>query len=318
MGHFKVQSVTDLSNAKVGDLVQESDYATIAGEKFVQLEYVSDDTETKIHVKPGIWSIDREGPYTTVKNTSFSSYELLKEFIHTSDITNRADCFFRNIHKYKEFGIEVPTRKMLLYGAPGGGKSASISVVCNEYIKDGKTAVIIWHTDKFEDYEIRDFFKGLEYTGVDRLILVVEDLGGISREDGPKYSSSSLLSLLDNQERIFTIPTLIIATTNFPEMLLGNLANRPQRFDDKIEIPKPDDNQREQLLKFFYRQELDDSVKKLVRSQRAKELTPSHLREVVIRSAIYEISLEESLSKVIQEIEEYQNNFSKREKIGIT
>lgn len=206
---------------------------------------------------------------------------------------------------------------MLLFGAPGGGKSASISVVCNEYIKDGKTAVIIWHTDKFEDYEIRDFFKALEYKDIERLILIVEDLGGISREDGPKYSSSSLLSLLDNQERIFTIPTLIIATTNFPEMLLGNLANRPQRFDDKIEIPKPNNIQRAQLLQFFYRQDLPIEVNTLVQSKRAEELTPSHLREVVIRSAIYEIPLNDSLILVIQEIEEYNNNFTKRQKLGI-
>jgi len=320
MGHFIVKSKINLDEVKLGEIIQESDYATLTEQgNFVQLEYKSDkEKDSQIEVKPGIWSIERT-PYggLDLKKTSFSSYELLSDFIHTKNITDKIDCFLRNLHKYKEFGIEVPSRKMLLYGVPGTGKSASISVVCNKYVKDGKTAVIVWHTDKFEDYEIRDFFKVLKYTDVEKLILTVEDIGGTSREDGPKYAASSLLSLLDNQEMIFKIPTIVLATTNFPELLLGSIANRPQRFDDKIEVGHPSPEARVSLLKFFLKTELDEDVEKYVKSKACDQITPSHLRESVIRSTIYEMTLKDTLKQLVEEIELYNNAFSKKSKLGI-
>jgi len=42
----------------------------------------------------------------------------------------------------------------------------------------------------------------LEYDGVDKLILVVEDIGGVEQKEVSRPSDSSLLSLLDNQKKL--------------------------------------------------------------------------------------------------------------------
>ena len=49
--------------------------------------------------------------------------------------------------------------RVAVLGASGSGKSTSISVVCNKYVADKHTAVIIWNTDKFEPYEVKDLIK---------------------------------------------------------------------------------------------------------------------------------------------------------------
>ena len=70
--------------------------------------------------------------------------------------------------------MDVPRRGVLLYGPPGAGKSTAIAVCANKYVADEKTAVVIWATDVYEAYDIKEFFKVFEYSGVEKLILVAE------------------------------------------------------------------------------------------------------------------------------------------------
>lgn len=319
MGTFKVKSIINLDQTKVGDVIPESDFASITQSgNFVQLEYIEDENQKEPYkVEPGIWSIVKTAIGYKLTATTFIQDKLLPQLLQTKDITDKIDCFFKKIHLYKDFGYDVAKRVMLLYGPPGTGKSSIINLIANKYSSDSKTAVIIWPTDQLDPYEIKQFIKTFDYVGVEKMILICEDVGGIEMDQVRIKSDSSLLSLLDNQDKTFTIPTFGIATTNFPENLLGNLVNRPGRFDDKIEVGYPDGNSRKELLKFFSKEVVDETVLEEISLKKYQDFSPAHIKEVIIRSALYDMTLLASIKKIQSEIETYKKAFTKTAKLGI-
>ncbi len=318
MGHFRVKKITNVDEIKVDDIIPESDFASLTPKgNFFQLEYIeSEDVIEPYKVKPGIWAIQKTTSGLKLLPTSFVSDKILDSFVSTTHITDKIDCFFNKIPVYYEMGFEVAKRAALLYGPAGTGKSTAITQIANKYTADGKTAIVIWHTDKFEAYQVKDFIKSFEYVGVEKIILVAEDIGGVEIDQTRFKSDSSLLSLLDNQEKTFTIPTFILATTNYPANFMGNLTNRPNRFDDKIEVGYPNSDQRSKLLEFFSKNTASEESKSMIMENRAKEFSPAHIREVVIRSKLYDKSIEVVIKEMIAEIESYKKGFEKGGRMG--
>jgi len=321
MGVFKLKSKIKLDDIDENTVIQESDFAHVTPSgNFVQLKYIDDD-EAKpesMSVKPGLYTIVKTMTGLQLEKTSFVTDKILDSFIHTENITSRIDSFFRNTDKYAKYGIEVPKRSILLFGRACTGKTTSLIKATNKYVEQGDTIAVVWPTDKYEAYQIKDFIKTFEYTkyGVKKLILIVEDIGGVEVDQVRKSSDSSLLSLLDNQEKTFKIPVFIIATTNHPEIFLGNLTNRPGRFNDKIEVGVPGPEFRKALFKFFAKDLSTPEAEELIMSNKCKEFTADHIREVVIRSDIYEKDFQTTINEMLEEIELYNNMFSKKEKLG--
>jgi SpoVK/Ycf46/Vps4 family AAA+-type ATPase len=301
-----------------GDSIPESDYAVSSSENFIQFEYVEDnEISGSFNASPGIFTIKTEMQKMTLERTSFIKDEILDSFIHTKDIEDRIDCFFNRFDVYKKFGIEIPKRNILLYGPPGTGKSTAISKISNKYAADGKTLVVLYQTDAFDPGDVKDFIKSFQYENVEKLILIMEDIGGVEIDQVKVRSDSSLLSLLDNNEKAFKIPTLVISTTNHPEVFLGNLMNRPGRFDDKIEVGFPSGEQRIKLFEFFLKEEVSDSIKTLINKTQYDDFSPAHIKESIIRSAIYDKPLETVLKEMKSEIEHYKKAFQKNKSIGM-
>jgi hypothetical protein len=197
------------------------------------------------------------------------------------------------------------------------GKTVSIAEVTDKYSKDDKTATVLWPTNKYKSYQVKDFIKSFKYN-VDRLILIAEDLGGTSYDQGKMESGSDLLSLLDNQEKTFKIPTYILATTNFPETLLSNIGNRYGRFDDKTKVDYPNPSQRELLYNFMNDREIDQKVITTIKSKECDEFTPAHIREVIIRSDLHDKEHSEVIKDILKEIQEYKTEFkNKRNNMSI-
>lgn len=321
-GHFKIKSKVNLDQAEVGQVIPESDFCTLTQSgAFVQLEYIEEEKgKRSVTIKPGIWAIASSIAGLQLKPTELTHDRILETFLSTKNITDRADKFFSRLHVYKEFGIEVPKRTILLYGPPGTGKTVAISEVCQKYSDMKNAAIVLWKTDKHDPYEVKMLFKYAQYEGVERLILVAEDLGGVEVDQVRIKSEASLLALLDNKEKALTIPTLILVTTNFPENFLANLMDRPERIDDKIEVGYPTSEQRKELFRFFARpgQVITDEAFELIGSKACESFTPAHLKEVFLRSAIYDLSIVESIRSLAADVERYKNAFSKRKPMGIT
>lgn len=317
MGTFSLVKKTKISDIDNTFPLPESDLALNDNGFLYQFKFKESKSERKPYiVKPGIWSIDKKQSGYYLNKTSFTNDSLLEEFVNTRQIEGIVDSFFENLHLYKEFGIETPKRNILLYGPPGGGKSTAIGKVAQKYVSDGRTAVVIWQTDKFESYEIKDFIKNFAYEGVEKIILVAEDLGGIENENRRAPSDSSLLSLLDNQEKTFTIPVMIVSTTNFPENFASNLTNRYGRFDDKIEIGFPPPEARVALLKFFAKEYTTEEAMILIYSKKCEKFPPSTIREAYIRSRIQKKELVVVINSIIEEMALYEKAFSKNKGVG--
>lgn len=319
MGIFKVKSIRNIDTLKEGDPIPESDYAVSSSNRLVQFEYFEDEEAKRdFKVVPGVYAIKREMQTLTLEKTSFVKDEILESFVHTKHIENKIDCFFTKFDVYKRFGIEIPKRNILLYGPPGTGKSTAISKIVDKYTNDNRTLVVVYQTDSFDPNEVKDFIKSFKYNDVEKLILIMEDIGGVEVDQVRVRSDSGLLSLLDNNEKAFKIPTLIISTTNHPEVFLGNLTNRPGRFDDKIEVGFPNGEQRIKLLEFFLKEQVPISIQSLISKSQFDDFSPAHIKESVIRSAIYDKNLENVIKEMKDEINHYKEAFQKKKSMGFS
>jgi SpoVK/Ycf46/Vps4 family AAA+-type ATPase len=317
MSHFILKNKVKLHELEAGATIPESDFATLSGEYFLQFQFKEENVkQEELKVKPGIWIIGISDQRLVLKPTTFVQDKILDSFVSTAHIKDKIDKFFSRVQVYYDHGIEVPKRGMLLWGPAGSGKTTVINKVCTSYAGDNKTAVVVWPTDRFRSGDVKEFLKSFNYEGVERLILVAEDVGGVEVDQTRIPSDPSLLSILDNQEKTFKIPTLILATTNYPESFLGNLTNRPQRFDDKFKVSYPPAEARGALLKFFSKAEVLDTDVELITSTKCKDFTPAHVKEAIIRSAIYDIPLNDAIMQLVNEIDEYNKSFTSKGKVG--
>lgn len=314
MGYLQLKGKTKLDEMNLGDRLEESDFSALTDSNFFcQFEYVEEEEEIIGETaKPGIYSIVKTMVGLKLEKTAFTSDDVLKDFVNTKEVTDKIELFFAAIPKYEKYGI-FPKRGALLYGPPGTGKTTIIAETCRKHQADGDTFILLWHTDKIEAGDVKDFIKHLQYEDVKKMILVAEDIGGIEIDQAKIRSESALLSLLDNQEQTFKLPTYILSTTNYPENFMGNLTNRPNRFDDKIRVGYPKGAARQTLLKFYDKENLVDEIAlALVGSKKCDEFSPAHLREVIIRSAIYDQAPADTIRAMIKEIEEYTRAFQEK------
>jgi SpoVK/Ycf46/Vps4 family AAA+-type ATPase len=322
MGKFVVTKITDVETLKVGDELECSDYLFESEKKMVQFEYKSEEASaklTEIDALPGAYFIRKTMAGFDLIKTEFTEQHILSGIINTKNVTEKVDQFFNKISVYEKYKI-FPKRGILLYGVQGSGKSSSITEIIHKYSQMEQTMVLVWNTDMLESSDVKTVLKSLTYTKHDikRLILVAEDLMGVEAEGRDYGSPSSLLSILDNTEKIYSVPTMIIATTNNPENFQSNIVNRPGRFDDKIHVGYPDADSRVKLMKFFSQQEdLSAELEDCLRGKSCSELTPAHLKEALIRSELRDITLIEALKAIREDSELAQKGFKEKRSLGM-
>lgn len=315
MGHFKLSNKIKVQDITDDCIIPEADYTTMAPDgTLVQLKYIEEeDKKTMYDVKPGLYKIVKTQMGSYLESTSFAKDSILEEFVNTKNIEDIIDSFFNNIHLYAEFGIEIAKRNLLLYGVPGSGKTTAIAKCIGKYVSDNTTLVITWDTNVIEAYEAKSFINSFNYTnGVNKIIVIAEDIGGIENENVDMRTDSSLLSLLDNSDKTFRIPVMIIATTNHPANLASALANRPGRFDDKIAVDAPPADARQSLLKFFSKGAISEEALKLIGTKDYDKFAPAHIREIWVRSRLRSKDPVEVMKTIKKEVEEYKKAFEKQ------
>ena len=315
-GKLVLRSKVQIDDMEIGDSLNESDWSTLTEKgNFVQFEYVPEDNKRVNIASPGIYNLIQTNMGMFLEETQFTADDILKDFVNTKDTMEKIDKFFESIDKYKKYG-RFAKRGALFYGPAGTGKTTTIAEASRKYSQDGETFILLWHTSQIEAGDVKYFLKNLEYDPkVKKMILVAEDIGGIEIDQARIRSESDLLSLLDNQEQTFKVPVYIAATTNYPENFMGNLTNRPNRFDDKIRVGYPSADAREALMKFYDKDGLaDESSYTLLKSDKCKEFTPAHICEIIIRSDIYGQSVTTTINQILEEIATYNRGFSEKGK----
>lgn len=314
-GVFEIKKITNLSELGENGTLPTSDLAILSDNKYYQFNYKNKETELpKYKVKPGIFTIAARGQTIVLNPTEFVKDRFLPTYNRSVEVTGKVDIFFSRLDVYAKHGIEVPRMSILVYGPPGTGKTSSMSIIAEKY-NDGKTAIIVWPTDQFEAGQVKSFFKSFKYVGVERVIFFAEDLGGTEMDQSRMRSDSSLLSLLDNQEKTFTLPTVIISTTNFPEMFLGNITNRPGRFDVKIEVGTPTGEERKELLKFFLPDANEEALSS-ISDPKCDGFSVAHIKHCVIYADLYNITVKEMVERTQAEIKTFKNDFQRSKTMG--
>ena len=253
-----------------------------------------------------------------IKNDQFSQY-FEKQILNTSeiirfpgtvadDVISEFKTFWTKKDEYESRG-ENHKRGFMLWGPPGGGKTCTVSLIMNDFIKQGN---IIF---EFND-NIIDGITSFRKIEPDRkVMIVIEDIDGLV-----KYTDAEqvLLQFLDGS--VPHINTIMIATTNYPETLPDRIINRPSRFDRIAYIGFPSKTDRKIYIK--------NKSKKLTAKQinewvdDTKGFTLAHIKELIVSVEVFELEYKNALARLdemrqkIADSSDYTKKLRGRENVG--
>lgn len=319
-GKFICIKKTDFKDIEVGSEVAESDLCFQDDNSIFQFKFEEPKEDHKEIIEPGIFSLKEKNGHVYTKKTSVRNRTLLSSINNTKSINDEADIFFDNLDVYEKLG-EPKARKILLYSDPGMGKTATITQYCQDALKtDPGTVIIIWPASQIEAHDVSEFLSknSIYKDECTRLILVMEDIGGGEREGhgGARAVDSDMLDLLDGIQVTFKLPTLIIATTNYPQNLLSALADRPGRFDLILQLKPPSYDEQISLIEFISKEKLSEEDKKVFKNKKASSFSIAHLKEIVIRSMLHKQSIADTVKEIIIHRDRFSKGFEDKNDVG--
>jgi hypothetical protein len=317
---FKVKNVINFKDINETTIIPESDLSLQNEHSLFQFEFVEEKID-KLEVKPGVFTLQSTQAGMKLNPSTLQVNNLLTSVLNTKSILEEAHLFFNNLDIYEQLGGELgdqKVRKILMHSDPGCGKTSSIASFALTAIKeDPGTVVFIWPTNSVDSSDMNTFLSDqvVYLPECTRLILIAEDIGGTHEgHGGPRQVDNDLLELLDGVKKKFILPTLFLATTNYPQNLLSALADRPGRFDLILKLEAPSAQERVDLFEFKLKRSLTAEEKKAVLSKKAEGFSPAHVREVVVRSLLKKWPLSKAIDEMAQHREQFKNNFEKKTK----
>ena len=175
----------------------------------------------------------------------------------------------------------IPWRRGLIFGGIAGtGKTQVCRILCN---KVPKGVTVIWATPKalYEANTINTLFEAARY--FQPTLLIIEDIDFIGKDRSIDDDDvlGELLTQLDGNDPNHGL--FIVATTNRPQMLDLALANRPSRFDVKVDFNVPEDEERKKLIKLFTKKmEFESPLNYGKISLSMNGLTGAHIKEIFV------------------------------------
>jgi Cdc6-like AAA superfamily ATPase len=265
----------------------------VDGDKFIPI------TRTIPELPAGDYGIKYDRTYD--KYVLVLRQPLSEELIHLpmkefDEVLEDIKTFWSSRDAYDEYGY-IYKRGILLYGPPGCGKSSLVMLMNKELIN--KYDGIVINVSTSDDIVVfDDIMKGVREIEPDRpVITVIEDIDNfVNSERGPNELVSKLLNILDGKMQYDNM--VIIATTNYPELLEERISNRPTRFDLRREIGAPKMKARE----FYLRSKLKQKdIKKIDMEEwlsKTQGFTIDHLKELVCLVFVHKHPFEKALAEV--------------------
>jgi SpoVK/Ycf46/Vps4 family AAA+-type ATPase len=223
------------------------------------------------------------------------------EKLQTVNLKSRMESFFSKVDLLRQYGLTLVKRGILLHGAHGGGKTHQINTAVSEVLGDKGVSfsfsTSVTGIDQFVDY-LADNPPTEE---IDKLIVIIEDLGGGEMPDlGHRVMSSQdeLLSFLDGNNIPDTwrgLPIVIFSTTNYPMLFLANLIDRPGRFDEVIEVPYPDPALLVEYAEKFMNEPLTDFDKREIMKG---SISIAHIKDACIKKLVYQEPIHDTVKKM--------------------
>jgi len=273
------------------EVVEEDVTAEVLKERERKREEKRIEFEEDFQIRPGMWSVSDE-ELTPIRWPE----ELYYDTEMSTRLKKEIGQFFDKVELIKKF--KKPKRSYLLHSIPGVGKTALIRNISRKY-DDGETSFI--RVSGNADFgKLHHIFQNEYDEKVKKIILVIEDIGGKAHKDMQISIDPHSLNFLDGDSYLFRVPTLVICTTNFLRDIGHTLVDRPGRFSKILQVDPPKIEDIYEIVKLYSGSELPEEGKQAFR-QFEGQATPDHCIEAVIRSAIEEISLAESIQMVMNE-----------------
>jgi ATP-dependent 26S proteasome regulatory subunit len=287
--NYELEKEISLPSLKYGEESKVDKYCqwSISGSKF----YPAFITVEKL--ESGFYEVgrDQQGYYLHKKETSTDTLYGLPN-PELKDIVEDIENFWKRVDIYKKYGF-LHKRGVLMYGAPGNGKSGIIQL-CTKYLIQtmGGIVVNLSNGDQIEWFgQISQHLRDIEPERP--LIVILEDIDGIAGEGS--WSTSMLLNMLDGVKQINNV--VYIATTNYPEKLEERITNRPSRFDRRYEILSPSNEVRKTFLNHkLIEGGSETTIDMDLWLEKTEGMSLSHLKELFISVVVMGCDFTETLN----------------------
>lgn len=233
----------------------------------------------------------------TVRKLNYTTDKIYKLPMPEMDmIIKDITTFWAKEDDFKRYELTFK-RGVLMYGAPGGGKSHIIQLIVKHLIENEKG--VVFKIESPSDVETFHSFMQSTFKPIEpkrKLVVIIEDIDGLFHAG--KHTETILLNILDGMGQMDNV--VYLATTNYPEELAERVINRPSRFDRRYEITLPNEAVRrsyfEQILK------PEDLSKHDIGMwvEKTDGLSIAHLREIVASTIILGNTFDETI-KLMQE-----------------
>jgi hypothetical protein len=197
------------------------------------------------------------------------------------DLRLDMESFFKDgVGIYKELNL-APFRKLLLVGPPGTGKTMLCSAMAKLALK--KRRVVVYVSGADDDgasfHKIHHALNVVAGAGYP-VLLIVEEIDVYLR----KEDKARILNVLDGLESPKNPKgALMLATTNYPEVIDERIAKRPGRLDRIFVIPPVEDQHlAEDMLRRYMGPQWQESHRDIV--EHLVEQTGAFVREVALHA----------------------------------
>lgn len=265
--------------------IQEDDYSNWLLEKGNYTAAI--DTVVVKTMKSGVYKLGiMNDRITCIPQRLISDKLFILPDSQTTLILRETEKFWNRAPKFSEYGM-IHKRGILLEGPPGTGKTATITLLINELLKDDGLVFLIATAQDFTI--IYDYYKNVlrKVEPLRKIITVIEDIDKIAL--GP--IESVLLDFLDGKMSIEH--HLVIATTNNSSELSDALL-RPSRIDMRVIIDYPSPESR---TIFFENKGVDKiDIEKFVNS--TAKFSISQLKELFIGTYVLGNNFDQVLEQI--------------------
>ncbi len=226
------------------------------------------------------------------------------------DLRSDMEAFFKDgVPIYQELNL-APFRKLLLVGPPGTGKTMLCAALAKLALK--KKRVVVYVSGADDDgasfHKIHHALNVVANAGYP-VLLIVEEIDVYLRKD----DKARILNVLDGLESPNNPRgALLLATTNYPEVIDERIAKRPGRMDRILVIPPIQDTQlAHAMLKHYMGPQWQESHQAVV--PQLVEQTGAFVREVALHArmlAAHNHQREVDLSTLQQSIASLTNQMN--------